>query len=393
MSSPKGGFADDAGATIPSLAGGPLHRLGALLGLVDTRVGRSIFLGLAIAALLWGGVVVLALVTGRSSAVFALAVIGGHVRLLVAIPLFFLCEDRLASHLPPFAEGLRRTGIVQAGQAAAFDSAVSRFNRSAASTRAELVCLVLALIPVWIPLGMEGMEALGTTVFARHGLDKPVQLWYWLVCLPVFRFLLLRWLWRLCAWNLFLWRVSRLDLNLVAIHPDRVAGLGYLSVVQTSFSLLVMAVSAVIAAGIAEEIAVTGASLNQFYHMLLVVVLICLVIFVLPLCSFSGQLRLARARGLAAYMDFAGDYVAAFQAKWIRGRRPDEALLGTADLQSLADLGNSVRVVEELRLVPVNRTMLVAFAAAAGAPMLPLLLFQFPVDELAERAIRMLFGG
>ena len=126
---------------------------------------------------------------------------------------------------------------------------------------------------------------------------------------------------------------------------------------------------------------------------LIVVMLIYAAIFLLPLCAFTRQLRLARARGLAEYMDFASSYVNAFEAKWIRGQRQDDETLGTADLQSLADLGNSVRVVEEIRFAPASQTLLITLGVGALAPMLPLLLLQIPINELAQRIVEMLFRG
>jgi hypothetical protein len=71
----------------------------------------------------------------------------------------------------------------------------------------------------------------------------------------------------------------------------------------------------------------------------------------------------------------------------MRGRRPDEALLDTADL------GNSVRVVEEIRFAPVRHTLFVVFAAAAIFPKLPLLLFHFPMDQPAQRVRLLLVDG
>jgi hypothetical protein len=41
-----------------------------------------------------------------------------------------------------------------------------------------------------------------------------------------------------------------------------------------------------------------------------------------------------------------------FDAMWVRGGAPaDEPLVGSADIQSLADLGNSFEVVRTMRIV------------------------------------------
>ena len=68
-----------------SLLGGPLYRMACWLGLI--RDGRGLIrLGLALGGTLWIVMLGLNLLDGTSSQMFSLAVIGGHVRLLVAIP-------------------------------------------------------------------------------------------------------------------------------------------------------------------------------------------------------------------------------------------------------------------------------------------------------------------
>ena len=71
-----------------SLLGGPLHRLGCRLGLVRNQTD-TVGLGVALALLAWGILIALAFLVGGGTRVFSLAIIGGHVRLLVTIPMFF----------------------------------------------------------------------------------------------------------------------------------------------------------------------------------------------------------------------------------------------------------------------------------------------------------------
>jgi hypothetical protein len=55
------------------------------------------------------------------------------------------------------------------------------------------------------------------------------------------------------------------------------------------------------------------------------------------MCSRRGR--------LLGYDALAASYTHAFDAKWLRGAPHDESILGTADPQSLADLGNSFGVI------------------------------------------------
>ena len=81
--------------------------------------------------------------------------------------------------------------------------------------------------------------------------------------------------------------------------------------------------------------------------------------------------------------------MAEFRRKWIEGHAAkDEALIGTADIQSLADLANSFEVVTEMRVVPFGRASVLRLAMTAALPLAPLLLTMIPLDELIDRAVR-----
>jgi len=65
--------------------------------------------------------------------------------------------------------------------------------------------------------------------------------------------------------------------------------------------------------------------------------------------------------------------------------------VGSADIQSLADLGNSFEVVRSMRLAPVTKEALVQLAAATLAPVAPLALTMMPLEELLKKLFGILF--
>jgi hypothetical protein len=214
-----------------------------------------------------------------------------------------------------------------------------------------------------------------------------------MVCMPLFRFLFLRWLWRLVLWFFFLWRVSRLELRLVPIHPDRAGGLGYLELVHTEFTPLVMAISATHSASLAQDIALGRITFDSIYPAVAFILLADAVLFLGPLHIFSRKLWQCKVKGLSGYNTLAERYVNEFDRKWLGANpAPGETLLGTADIQSLADLSNSVGIVREMRLVIVSPFILKTLAVAAFLPMLPLVLFKYPLADLLAKFFGSLFG-
>jgi hypothetical protein len=209
----------------------------------------------------------------------------------------------------------------------------------------------------------------------------------------VFRFLLLRWLWRLALWSFFLWRVSRLELRLVPIHPDRAGGLGFLQLVHTEFIPLVLAISAAQSASLAQDIASGRMTFDSIYSFIAIILVVDAALFLGPLLIFSRKLWKCQVKGLTDYGTFAERYVNAFDRKWLgEDAAPGEPVLGTADIQSLADLNNSVGIVRDMRLVPVSPSMLMYLAVAALLPMLPLLLLKYPIADLLAKFFNGLSG-
>jgi VIT1/CCC1 family predicted Fe2+/Mn2+ transporter len=92
-------------------------------------------------------------------------------------------------------------------------------------------------------------------------------------------------------------------------------------------------------------------------------------------------------------MELAGRYVSGFERKWnARGGAAEESLLGSADIQSLADMSTAVGIVNEMRIAPISMRLLIAFAMAALLPLLPLLLLKYPVTTLVEQVFTRLLS-
>ena len=376
-----------------SLLGGPLHRLGRRLGLVREGT-NTVALGLALGVLPWVVLVVLAFIEGVSHQLFSVSLLGAHTRLLVVIPLFFLCESVLDPLLKVFVRTIVHSEVVPRNALPALESEIARINRWKDSWLAEAVCLLAAVL--FSLLGPH-LQLWGATAAVEPGRSAAEMLmsgqWYWMVCLTLFRFLMFRWLWRLGLWCYFLWRVAKLELHLVPTHPDGVAGLGYLEVVQTHFTTLILAISVIQSASFAEEIVAGTMTFEAIYPALALTLVLDAVLFLGPLFIFAPRLWLCRVKGLSDYMTFASHYVSGFDRKWLGARSaPKEPLLGTPDLQSLADLANSIDIVRNMRVAPISLRLLTEMAIAALLPMLPLLLLKYPVTELVEKFAAKLFG-
>ena len=82
-------------------------------------------------------------------------------------------------------------------------------------------------------------------------------------------------------------------------------------------------------------------------------------------------------------------YVDEFRAKWMGQRGAGgEALVGSADIQSLADIGGANESLRNTGFFPIGYRAVVTLAIAIALPFTPLLLTMIPFEELIERVVR-----
>jgi hypothetical protein len=380
--------------------GGPFYRAAVALGLVRTALGL-LGPGAVLAVVTWVPLLVLSAIEGVAAdgnvTVPFLKSVSAHARFLVAIPLLFAAEAWVDPRLRHVIQQIVGSGLIRPADRPAFATAVRT-----TTTLRDSVLVEVAILGLVVGLGVAGVRVdlageISTWRTVGAGPGAPLTLagwWYTAVGLPIFQFLLGRWCWRLLVWWVLLWRLSRLDLQLIPTHPDLAGGLGHLGVAQSHFGTVSFAASAVWAAAFAEDIHFGGTDLQALRLPVLGIVLLNLALFVAPLMLFGPQLLAVKRRGLREYGVLAAGYTRAFDAKWIRGGGPpDEPILGTGDLQSLADLASSFEIIRRMRVVPFGWALVVSIVAATLAPMLPLLLLAFPLDELILKLLKLLLGA
>jgi hypothetical protein len=316
-----------------------------------------------------------------------------HVRYLITLPLLIVAELIVHRRMRSLVQQFLERNLIPASAMARFEGAIAAAFRLRNSALAEILLIALVygfgILVVWRQYMALDAATWYATPSATGSVLSLAGAWYGYVSLPIFQFLLCRWYFRLFIWARFLWHVSRIELSLIPTHPDRVGGLGFLANTAYAFAVLAVAHGAMLAGLVANRIFFLGAALTDFKVEIAVVVAFVLTTLLGPLLVFSFQLAQAKRTGLREYGTLAERYVREFDAKWVRGNPPgDEPLVGSADIQSLADLGNSYEIVRTMRLAPITRDAIIRLAAATLTPMVPLLLTMMPLEEL----VKMLFG-
>ncbi len=369
---------------------GPIDRLQARLGFPSAESPRLVVRAIATALVAWLPLLIMTLLSRSESAptVTFFQDIASYVRFLVVIPILILAEATVGRRTRMVSSGFATSGLIGEADAPRFVAAVRSARRMSDSFLAELIMAVVACIAIW--LSVESLEKDGILFWyeeARQGAHhlSLIGWWYAFVASPIVLFLFLRWLWRYFVWSWFLRRISKLNLRVIGTHPDHSGGLGFITVGHDAFAICTFAASAVVAAAAANRVLYEHVGLKSYQTALIGFVVISIVIALLPLVTFLVPLVTVKRRGIIKYGELGSRYVQAFEQKWIDGNaEPGESLLGTGDIQSLADIGGSYERLDTMSVVPFDRRTVIAFAAAAVVPLLPLLLTVVSLRELLQ---------
>jgi hypothetical protein len=316
------------------------------------------------------------------------------VRFLLALPILIGAELIVHSRLQSVLRNFVQRGLVIAEDLSKFSAAAEAAMRTRNSLWLEFALLVFTYTAGhWIWLHQGALRA--TTWYAfpdGTGIHLTIAgYWYAFVSIPIFQFILLRWYMRFMIWFFFLWRVSGLNLRLLPAHPDGAGGIGFLGKTSYAFAPLVFAQGVLMSGWIASRIFHRGESLMSFKVSVVAFIGFLVLVILGPLAVFTPQLARAKRRGLSEYGMLATTYVTDFDEKWVRGGAKGEEILGTNDIQSLADLANSYAVIGAMRLVPFSLNDTSRLAVAAALPILPLLLTIMPLDEVVTRLLKVIF--
>ena len=373
--------------------GGPAYRLMQRIGLIKDggpSLGRRVVGFLLIT---WVPLLLFSLIEGRALGPTPreslLLDFATYARFFLAVPLIFLAEVVAGPRLRAAGLHFVQGNFVRPEDLPAVEAAIVRAARRREALLPELVMLGIALFGAWystelVSGGTTTPTWSSATATGGTGLSL-AGLWYRCVALPILQFFMYRWLWRLIIWTLFLRDLSRLPLNLVASHPDRAGGLGFLGNAHLSLAIFPLAFSCVLSAHVAFQIYFEAVPINTFRAVFVVYLVLMELICLGSLLLFAPLLARARRAGLRDYSILADTYNRAFHQKWVAGEAPpDEPLLGSADIQSLADLGNSFGVIREMRIFPFSQQQILQIAVIASLPGLPLIFLVMPVGELLK---------
>lgn len=310
-----------------------------------------------------------------------------YARFLIAIAVMVATERYADGRVILLTQQFKEAQLVGEGGRPGLDTALAVADRRSSSAIAELVILLVAL--GWSVFIARYTVEVSTVAWEGRSVNGQVAL-SWageaaaFLSNPLFLFLALRWIWRFTVWTMLLNRIAQLPLQLAPTHPDRCAGLGFLSIFPSIFIGFVFALSCVVSASMLKEIGVRAVDGQIVWLAITVWIVLCLVLVLGPLLVFMRPLYLARERAMLDYGRLASRHHLAFQRKWVGGPRATEAEEASGDPNLASSLSGSVAAARSMRILPLERMAVMQLAVAAALPMLAVVSTQVPLMDIAK---------
>ena len=374
--------------------GGPLDRLQFRLGLMERQRPMIVKRAVIFALLAWVPLLILSAFEGTLLANVRVPFLydpSAHIRFLLSVPLLILAEVVIGPRIVAAASHFITSGLIPVDKYQDFDAAVVEGLRLRDSTVAELVILAITYFGAFVSITFLSPHASSWQSLVSESGHRFTWAGYWnaLVSIPIFQFLVYRWLWRTFIWCKFLRRVSKLDLQLIPTHPDRAGGLGFLGEIHRLFAIFIFAYAATAAAVASREVLFDKVPIQTYKIPVVALIVIMLLLFLAPLFMFAPALLRTRRKALHEYSTLACMLGRLYDRKWVQATTPAaESILSTSDNASLANYSRDYELVDRMRVFPFAPRTAVGLALAGLVPMVPLLATVMPMQEIFKLVLK-----
>lgn len=317
-------------------------------------------------------------------------------RFLLVGPCLLLSEVITKPWLIKITNNFVAEGLIPKEHLSTYKDLVKKVFKLRESPTVEIVLLVLA---VGLSIAFSEMAVLSNlqpsswyidTANAGPHLSRAGH-WYTFVGQPIFRFLILDWVFEYFLWSYFLLRVAFLPPRIQALHPDGVGGLLFVGVGQTQFCLSAFALSAAFCSVVADTIAATGANIKSFTNLGVAWLVFILVLFQGPLLVFTPVLIRRKRDAFFMYSNLSRYACDAFAQKWMppQSERGGE-FLASSDASTIADYTSDFKTVATMRTFLFGKQSVTSFLVASALPALPLIASVMPLNELVQKILQAL---
>jgi len=321
-----------------------------------------------------------------------------QVRLLIALPLLIAGRLFIDKMVTVVIKYLSDTFMSSESRQQILDKILGRAKKLTNSALTELVLMLIVIATTIIVVKTGFVVALrsGSETWMAAGKNGNTSLtyagdWAVFVSIPLFQFLLLRWLWRYIVWALLLFRISKLNLNLLPTHPDRAGGLGILIMAQRNFNLLFVAIGVILSGALIAQLSADPDSFNTVRNEAIGYIVLSLILILFPLLFFTGKLVKTKQEGLLKLSNLGVILSSKFENEWVNEMPVENSISEKeVDPSMVYDYSGIYDSLQKLRAVPVTIRDIIGLALILFIPFIPLLFIHFSVAELLQKILTLL---
>jgi hypothetical protein len=311
---------------------------------------------------------------------------GLHARFLISVPLLIASDVFMERIIPPMVCHFATSGLVDSRDIPRFREALAAATRLRDSIYGTiLVVVAMVLVIISSALSASSTDEMSWAVAHAAGGSRLgfAGWWYTFISRPLFTGLLAIWTWRIVAlWTLF-GKLSSLRLRLVASHPDRVGGLGFMEGFTVACAPLVLAISVVLAGRWGHEILYHGVHVNSIKPLVIAFAVTMLIVFNGPLLVLGRRIAAFKRAKLLEYSALVGNHGHLVYQKWICGQDVGEPeVLQAPELGPTVDISSIYQSVAQMRLAPIGKASVLSIGIAALLPMVPVFAIEIPIKQM-----------
>ena len=372
-----------------------LGRAWRFLDLFRVASSRTLTLTAIAVAVAWIPLAALSALRGGTTFLSFLTDYASQSRFLIIIPVLILAEKPLHVRLTQVMHHFE-TFFVQQNELPPFQVNWTSYEELRNSKLARFSIILLTYTTAaWLGgyLNPRGTEFVSWWAGGGgYRSFSPAGTWALFVSYAILVYFTFIWLWRQFLWARFLRSTTRLNLRLIAAHPDHLGGLGFLEASLLGQLPFSFCLGVGLAGAIANRVLHAGQNLMAFRFLAPALIAAVLLICVAPHFLFTRTLMQMRRSGMLRYGALARAVGEQFERKWLRQTESmEDDVLAVQDFSATVDLYSVVENIDKIRVIPISLVDLYAIVIAALIPAVPVVLASIPFNILIRAAVKLLF--
>lgn len=380
-----------------------LRKVYAALGLGPRLPFRLVWRSLVLMITAYVPMALLALLQGLVDTVVTptnfFADFAAYAQFLIALPLYIVAEAIMDASTRDAAKQFLDCRIVRGEDARAVYAVHATVERLRKARWPDAVCLGCAYIfSLVILVPQFGDDPLPTWHVQGNGPRwmTAAGVWAFFVAIPLLNYIWLRLIAKILLWIYYLYRITRIHLELHPTHGDGTGGIGFISETQGRFALFILAFGiGNVAAPVGYQIAVLNYDLSilPVWGPLVLFALGAPALFTLPLFMFTKQLFRSKRKALAACRERLAEHSRRVEKRWLFAPPRETSQEDMRELSELETLAATFSRIEKMRVVPFDLRsfgQLVGSTLGAIATLLPLLYEKGELAAIFEAVARLI---